>query len=139
MPPPTRCGPRPSVITARPELRWRWPACRSAPAARWPYGPGWTGRGSSRAPNSELQRDPVGRSGWTAADPIVVRPLGPPVRGGPAGLAEAVADRAHGLDQVRVFLAQLCPKPPDVDVDGAGAAVVLVAPDPIEQRLPGDP
>ena len=48
----------------------------------------------------------------------------------PAGLAEAVADRAHGLDQVGVLLAELGPQAPDVDVDRAGAAVVLVAPHP---------
>ena len=49
----------------------------------------------------------------------------------PAGLAEAVADRAHGLDEVGVLLAELGPEAPDVDVDRAGAAVVLVAPHPV--------
>jgi hypothetical protein len=44
----------------------------------------------------------------------------------------------HGLDQVGVLLAQLGPQAPDVDVDGAGAAVVLVAPDPAEQGLAGE-
>ena len=59
-------------------------------------------------------------------------------RSAPAGLAEAVADRAHGLDQVGVLLAELGPQAPDVDVDRAGAAVVLVAPHPREQRLAGE-
>src|SRR4029453_4241563 len=58
--------------------------------------------------------------------------------GAPAGLAEAVAHRAHGLDQAGVLLAELGPEPPDVDVDGAGAAVVLVAPDPGQQGLAGE-
>ena len=63
-----------------------------------------------------------------------------PVEGysAPAGLAEAVADRAHGLDEVGVLLAELGPQAPDVDVDGAGAAVVLVAPHPRQQRLAGE-
>ena len=37
-----------------------------------------------------------------------------------------------------MLLAELGPEAPDVDVDGAGAAVVLVAPDPGEQRLAGE-
>ena len=49
----------------------------------------------------------------------------------PAALAEAVADRAHGLDQVGVLLAELGAQAADVDVDRAGAAVVLVAPHPL--------
>ena len=48
----------------------------------------------------------------------------------PAGLAEAVADRPDGLDEVGVLLAELGAEAPDVDVDRAGAAVVLVAPHP---------
>ena len=56
----------------------------------------------------------------------------------PSHLAEAVPDRPHGLDQVGVLLTQLGPEPPDVDVDRAGPAVVLVAPDPAEQRLAGE-
>ena len=38
---------------------------------------------------------------------------------GPARLAEAVADRAHGLDQVGVLLAELGAQAPHVNVDGA--------------------
>src|SRR3954463_15144011 len=53
----------------------------------------------------------------------------------PARLTEAVAHGAHRLDEGGVLLAQLRPQAPDVDVDGAGAAVVLVAPHPAEQRL----
>ena len=52
-------------------------------------------------------------------------PSGPPAR-----LAELVADRPDGLDQPGVLLAQLGPQASDVDVDRAGAAVVLVAPHP---------
>src|SRR4051812_16227535 len=53
----------------------------------------------------------------------------------PPRLSEPVADGAHGLDEVRVLLAELRPQPPDVDVDGAGPAVVLVAPHPGQERL----
>src|SRR5687768_11540272 len=53
----------------------------------------------------------------------------------PAGLAELVAHRPDGLDEVGVLLAELGPQPPDVDVDRAGAAVVLVAPHPRQQDL----
>ena len=56
----------------------------------------------------------------------------------PAALAEPVADRAHRRYQVGVLLAQLGPQPADVDVDGPGAAVVLVPPHPRQQRLPGE-
>src|SRR5688500_1923907 len=53
----------------------------------------------------------------------------------PAGLAEPIADGTDRRDQVGVLLAELGPETPDVDVDGAGSAVVVVAPDPAEQRL----
>ncbi len=53
----------------------------------------------------------------------------------PGHLAEPVPDRAHGLDEMGVLLAELGPQPPDVHVHRPGAAVVLVAPDPAEQRL----
>src|SRR2546423_9267985 len=53
----------------------------------------------------------------------------------PARLAELVADGAHGLDEAGVLLAELGPQPPDVDVDGSRAAVVLVAPDACQKRL----
>ena len=69
------------------------------------------------------------------------RPRGPVAlrhAGVPGHLPEAVADRADGLDQVGVLLAELGPQAPDVHVDRAGAAVVLVAPDPAEQRLAGE-
>src|ERR1700728_4304524 len=52
---------------------------------------------------------------------------------GPAHLAEAVAHGADRLDEVRMFLAELRSQTADVDVDRAGAAVVLVPPDPAEQ------
>src|SRR6185369_3825484 len=56
----------------------------------------------------------------------------------PAGLAEAVADRADRLDEVRVLLAELGSETSDVDVDRASAAVVLVAPHTRQQRLAGE-
>jgi hypothetical protein len=56
----------------------------------------------------------------------------------PAALPEAVPDRPDGRDEVGVLLAELGPQPPDVDVDGPGAAVVLVPPHPAEQGLPGE-
>src|SRR3982074_3054686 len=54
------------------------------------------------------------------------------------GLAEAVAHRAHRLDQPRVLLAELRPEPPDVDVDRPRPAVVLVAPYPRQELLAGE-
>ena len=48
----------------------------------------------------------------------------------PARLSEAVAHRPDGVDQAGVLLGELGPQPPDVDVDRAGPAVVLVAPHP---------
>src|SRR5688572_12782544 len=56
----------------------------------------------------------------------------------PAGLPELVAHRPHGRDEVGVLLAELGPQPADVDVDRPGASVVLVAPHPVEQHLPGE-
>jgi len=53
----------------------------------------------------------------------------------PAALTEAVADRPHGVDQSGALLAELGAQAPDVDVDGARAAVVLVAPHPRQQHL----
>ncbi len=78
--------------------------------------------------------------GLTASRPRRRRPHSgrPGGRSGPGAVAEAVADGADRLDQVGVLLAELGPEAPDVDVDGAGAAVVLVAPDPAEQRLAGE-
>ena len=52
---------------------------------------------------------------------------------GPAGLTEAVADRPDRRDESGVLLAELGPQATHVDVDGAGAAVVLVPPHPLEQ------
>src|SRR3990170_3276792 len=48
---------------------------------------------------------------------------------------EAVADVAHGLDEDARARLDLAAQTADVDVDGAGAAEVLVAPDTVEQRL----
>ena len=57
--------------------------------------------------------------------------------GVPRHLPEAVTDRAHGLDQVGVLLAELGPQAADVDIDRARPAVVLVAPDPAQQASRG--
>lgn len=56
----------------------------------------------------------------------------------PAGEAEAVADGPHGGDEAGVLFAQLGPQTADVDIHGAGAAEVVVAPYPAEQRLTGE-
>ena len=48
---------------------------------------------------------------------------------------EPVADVAHGADHRLVLGPELGPQPPDMDVDGAGAAVVVIAPDVAEQLL----
>src|SRR5579862_4075757 len=53
----------------------------------------------------------------------------------PRLLAESVADRADGVDEACVLLAQLGPQPSHMDVDRPRAAVVLVAPHAVEQRL----
>ena len=53
----------------------------------------------------------------------------------PADTAEAVADAADGVDEMRVLLAQLGPQTPHVDVDGPSSSEVLIAPDPGQQRL----
>ena len=45
-------------------------------------------------------------------------------------VAKAVAHRADGVDEVGVLLAELRAQAPDVDVDRARSAVVLVAPHP---------
>src|SRR4051812_35042260 len=51
------------------------------------------------------------------------------MRAGPAaGRTEPVPDGPHGLDEVRVLLAELRPQAPYMYVDGARTAVVLVAP-----------
>jgi hypothetical protein len=41
---------------------------------------------------------------------------------------ESVTDVADGTDQGLMFGAKFGPQPPDVDVHGAGAAVIVVAP-----------
>src|SRR5690606_26180683 len=51
------------------------------------------------------------------------------------GSAEAVADRANRRDPGRPFLAEFGAYPPDVDVDGSGAAVVVVPPHLREELL----
>src|SRR5688572_23642302 len=56
----------------------------------------------------------------------------------PASLTEAVAHRPHGLDHVGMLLAELGAQPANVNVDGARAAVVLVAPDAVEEHLSGE-
>src|SRR5690606_34609072 len=51
---------------------------------------------------------------------------------------EPVADVADGADHRLVLRAELGPEPPDVHVHGAGAAVVVIAPDVAEQLLPAE-
>ncbi len=51
---------------------------------------------------------------------------------------ELVADVADGADQRLVLDAELGAQPADVDVDGAGAAEVVVAPDLLQQLVPGE-
>ena len=51
---------------------------------------------------------------------------------------EAVAGVADGLDVTSGGGAELCSEAADVDVDGAGAAVVVVAPDAVEEGVAGD-
>jgi len=47
---------------------------------------------------------------------------------------EAVADAADGLDHLFTPVAQLGAQPADMDINGAGAAEVFVAPDVAEQH-----
>ena len=56
-------------------------------------------------------------------------------RGQPAHAAEAIADAANRVDQMRVLLAELGPQAPHVDIDGPCASEVLVAPHPGQKRL----
>src|SRR5687768_1180273 len=65
----------------------------------------------------------------------MARVVSPVASDGVARLAEAVADRAHGLDERRVLLAELGPQAADVDVDRPRPAVVLVTPHAAEQDL----
>src|SRR5690349_15958458 len=51
---------------------------------------------------------------------------------------EPVADVAHGADQGLVLGAELGAQPPDVDVDRAGAAEVVVTPDLLQQLRAGE-
>src|SRR5215469_11810456 len=51
---------------------------------------------------------------------------------------EPVSDVPHGADQRLILRAQLGPQPPDVHVDGPGAAEVVVAPDLLKQLRPGE-
>ena len=53
-------------------------------------------------------------------------------------LVELVADVADGADQRLVLDAELGPQPADVDVDRAGAAEVVVAPDLLQQLRAGE-
>src|SRR5687767_13860353 len=53
-------------------------------------------------------------------------------------LVELVADVAHGADEGLVLGAELGAQPAHVDVDGAGAAEVVVAPDLLQQLGAGE-
>src|SRR5687768_5951845 len=53
-------------------------------------------------------------------------------------LVELVADVAHGADQGLVLGAELGAQPPHVDVDGAGATEIVVAPDLLQQLGAGE-
>ena len=53
-------------------------------------------------------------------------------------LVPKLPDRAHGLDQIGVLFAELGAQASHVDIDRSGAAVVVVAPDPAQQGLPGE-
>ena len=91
----------------------RWPAHGRARCG----GPPWPGR--------------HWRSRW--------EPTGGKGSGRALGVAgEAVADVAHRLDQLLVLRAELGAQAPDVHVDGAGAAVVVVAPQLAEELFAGE-
>src|SRR4051812_35214898 len=55
-----------------------------------------------------------------------------------AGRHEPVPDVADRSDERLVLDAELGTQPPDVDVDGPGAAEVVVAPDLLQQLRPGE-
>ena len=46
--------------------------------------------------------------------------------------AEAIAHAPHRLDDVMAYIVQFAPQPTDVDVDRAGAAIVIVPPNSIQ-------
>src|SRR5580698_7694006 len=60
-----------------------------------------------------------------------------PRRPGP-GQAQAVADRALGVDQVRAVPGQLAPQVSDVGGDDRAGAAEVVVPDMVEQLGPGE-
>src|SRR3990170_6400320 len=88
-------------------------------------------------PLRALRGGPRGR-GWTDVTAVHLEPTmdgsSTTFRRLPLG-GEAVADVAHGLDEDARARLDLAAQTADVDVDGAGAAEVLVAPDTVEQRL----
>ena len=81
-----------------------------------------------------------GAAAWARGGRGVRRVRRRPVLGGGdvLGRDEAVADVAHRADEHLVLGAELGPQPADVDVDGARAAVVVVAPDLLEQLGAGE-
>src|SRR5205807_5831146 len=108
---------------------------RSAPAvARGTTGP----VRSSASPGSPTGRRPPARRTASSAS---ADPSGGAVREPPVLLGlELVAETADGHDVAglaRVRL-DLGAQTPDVDVDELAVAEVVVAPDPVEQPLPGE-
>src|SRR5208283_2875702 len=104
----------------------------------------WPDCPSGRASRSRPGRTPSEAAGRRRRTPrrasrsASVLRLARRTRRQPADLPEAVAHRAHRLDEVGVLLTQLGPEAPDVHVDGAGSPVVLIPPDPAEQGLAGE-
>src|SRR4051812_46193072 len=132
------CSPgRTHVCWRRASLRPRTPAGPRprAPAGRAPIRATtvWT---TGTAPRPVDRRRRAGAGGPRRPPPT--RWITATGSDAPAGLAEAVAHRPHGLDEAGVLLAQLGPEAADVDVHRAGAAVVLVTPHPGEQGFPGE-
>src|SRR5436309_3197748 len=115
-------------------------SARGRGSARNPRpGPARPPRAGRRAPRAAARARPPRRAQVTLA-PDVLAAGRPVVARGPFGRRaafrpvsfdrhEPVADVAHGADQGLVLGAELGPEPPDVHVDGAGAAEVVVAPD----------
>src|ERR1700722_2136977 len=59
-------------------------------------------------------------------------------QGGQRLYDELVADVADRTDQCLTVRAELCPQPTDMDVDGSGAAEVVVAPHLLKQLSAGE-
>jgi len=53
-------------------------------------------------------------------------------------LCEAVAYVSYRFDESMGSILNLTPEPSDMDIHGSIAAIVIVAPDTVEQRLPGE-